>query len=367
MLTFREVARSGSFSEAARALSLSQPAVSQQVAALEREVGLRLMARGPGGLTLTEAGSLMLDHADAVAGRIDLADMQLSELAAAEQSTLRLGASPSALATFVPRAVERLLAARDALEVGIVEGTVDGLAGSVATGELHAAVAFQNADDPRREFEATARTDLFRERFMALLPPSHRLASRKRIRLHELADDIWTVPSREGIVGRSCREALRAARRLPVDRPTRDQRPGGARPRRDPHPHQPGGRPARGEGAPGHRRDRSPGRIRPRSGYRRPPARAGLPGGAEARARPSIGGVRRLFLLVCAVVFVDTAFYAAIAPLLPSYAADLGLSKTAAGVLTASYAAGTLMGSLPAGWLASRFGVKPTLLHRASG
>ena len=72
--------------------------------------------------------------------------------------------------------------------------------------------------------------------------------------------------------------------------------------------------------------------------------------------------MRRLFLLVSAVVFVDTAFYAAIAPLLPSYAADLGLSKTAAGVLTASYAAGTLVGSLPAGWLASRFGVKPTLL-----
>lgn len=72
--------------------------------------------------------------------------------------------------------------------------------------------------------------------------------------------------------------------------------------------------------------------------------------------------MRRLFLLVSAVVFVDTAFYAAIAPLLPSYAQDLGLSKTAAGILTASYAAGTLLGSLPAGWLASRFGVKPTLL-----
>jgi len=72
--------------------------------------------------------------------------------------------------------------------------------------------------------------------------------------------------------------------------------------------------------------------------------------------------MRRLFLLVSAVVLVDTAFFAAIAPLLPHYAADLDLSKSAAGVLTASYAAGTLVGSLPAGWLAARFGVKPTLL-----
>jgi MFS family permease len=72
--------------------------------------------------------------------------------------------------------------------------------------------------------------------------------------------------------------------------------------------------------------------------------------------------MRKLFLLVSAVVLVDTAFYAAIAPLLPKYAADLDLTKSAAGVLTASYAAGTLIGSLPAGGLAVRFGVKPTLL-----
>jgi predicted MFS family arabinose efflux permease len=76
----------------------------------------------------------------------------------------------------------------------------------------------------------------------------------------------------------------------------------------------------------------------------------------------SIASVRRLFLLVAAVVLVDTSFYAAISPLLPEYADKLDLSKTAAGVLTASYAAGTLVGSLPGGWLAARAGVKPTLL-----
>ena len=72
--------------------------------------------------------------------------------------------------------------------------------------------------------------------------------------------------------------------------------------------------------------------------------------------------MRRLFLLVAAVVLLDTAFYAAITPLLPSYVEELGLSKTGAGVLTASYAAGTFLGSVPAGWLAARAGVKPTLL-----
>jgi MFS family permease len=72
--------------------------------------------------------------------------------------------------------------------------------------------------------------------------------------------------------------------------------------------------------------------------------------------------MRRLFPLVAAVVLVDTMFFAAVAPLLPHYSDELDLSKTAAGVLTAAYPAGTFAGSLPGGWLAARWGVKPTLL-----
>lgn len=72
--------------------------------------------------------------------------------------------------------------------------------------------------------------------------------------------------------------------------------------------------------------------------------------------------MRRLFLLVSAVVLVDTMFFAAVAPLLPHYSDELDLTKTAAGVLTAAYPAGTFAGAIPGGWLAARWGVKPTLL-----
>ena len=72
--------------------------------------------------------------------------------------------------------------------------------------------------------------------------------------------------------------------------------------------------------------------------------------------------MRRLFWLVAAVVLVDTMFFAAVAPLLPHYSDELDLSKTGAGVLTAAYPAGTFVGALPSGWLAARWGVKPTLL-----
>jgi MFS family permease len=72
--------------------------------------------------------------------------------------------------------------------------------------------------------------------------------------------------------------------------------------------------------------------------------------------------MRRLFWLVAAVVLVDTMFFAAVAPLLPHYSDELDLTKTGAGILTAAYPAGTFVGALPAGWLAIRWGVKPTLL-----
>lgn len=72
--------------------------------------------------------------------------------------------------------------------------------------------------------------------------------------------------------------------------------------------------------------------------------------------------MRRLVLLCSAMVFIDVAFFSAIAPLLPDYVDDLGLSKAEAGVLSASYAAGTLLASLPAGLVASSVGPRRTVI-----
>lgn len=72
--------------------------------------------------------------------------------------------------------------------------------------------------------------------------------------------------------------------------------------------------------------------------------------------------MRRLLILASTMVFFDVAFYAAIAPLLPDYVADFGLSKAGAGILAASYAAGTLLASLPAGFVATRMGPRRTVI-----
>ncbi len=82
---------------------------------------------------------------------------------------------------------------------------------------------------------------------------------------------------------------------------------------------------------------------------------------ADAHAGEQAGPPRRLVLVIGAVVFVDTMFYAVIAPLLPSLVVELHLSKLSAGVLTAAYPAGTLIGSLPGGWLAAKWGPRATV------
>src|SRR5919206_1849585 len=151
LLTFREVARLGSFSRAAEELSLTQPAVSQQILSLERQLGTRLIDRGPGGLDLTAAGALLLRHADAVSGRLRLATEQLGALVAEERRQLAVGAFPSAIATIVPEALVRMKATEPDLEVSVSEGTQEDLVAAVRDGTLHIAVLFQDAAAPRAD------------------------------------------------------------------------------------------------------------------------------------------------------------------------------------------------------------------------
>jgi DNA-binding transcriptional LysR family regulator len=207
VLTFRVVAHERSFSRAARVLSLSQPSVSNQVALLEREIGARLLNREPGGVRLTGAGEILLEHADAIAERFQLAAGQLAAVAQGERARLRVGAFPTALAALVPAAIARLRVQHPDATVSVEEGSDDELLGRVRSGELHVAVAFQDAAEPRREPPGVERRDLFRERFRVALAPDHPLAERQEVRLAELAGMDWTVAVTDGLIVRACRAA----------------------------------------------------------------------------------------------------------------------------------------------------------------
>lgn len=77
--------------------------------------------------------------------------------------------------------------------------------------------------------------------------------------------------------------------------------------------------------------------------------------------------MRRLLILACSVVFMETTFFAVLTPLLPSYREDLGLSDAAVGVLSGSFAAGTLVMAMPAGWIAAKYGPRRAMIMGVVG
>jgi DNA-binding transcriptional LysR family regulator len=220
VLTFRAVAHQRSFSRAARELARSQPSVSNQVAALERELGMRLLERAPSGVTLTRAGRILLEHADAIAERFELAGAQLADAARGEHLRLRIGAVPTALAAYVPAAVAHLRRRHPDSRVTVDEGTSGELPERVRSGELHLAVSFQDAALPRHEPVGLQRRDLLHEKFVVALAPDHPLAQRRQIRLTELSDEDWTAASADGMIVRACRAAGFEPRVVSI---TRDQ------------------------------------------------------------------------------------------------------------------------------------------------
>jgi DNA-binding transcriptional LysR family regulator len=107
MRVLREVAARGSFSAAADALAYTQSAVSQQIAALEREAGTTLVERNARGVRLTDAGRALVEHADAILARLSDAEAELEAIAGLRGGRLRLAAFPSAGASIMPEAIAR--------------------------------------------------------------------------------------------------------------------------------------------------------------------------------------------------------------------------------------------------------------------
>lgn len=178
--------------------------MSQQVAALEREIGMRLIDRRPGGLALTEAGEVLLGHADALSARLRVADAQIAELARRREARLAVGAFASAMGTVVPDAVARWRATAPDVAVEAIEVSSADAGSGVRDGRLHVAMCFEDASAPPREHEGTRRHELGLEPMDAAVGPQHRLARRRRIPLAALAEDTFVAPSREHLVHRAC-------------------------------------------------------------------------------------------------------------------------------------------------------------------
>ena len=206
----REVAARGSFSAAAAALSFTQSAVSQQVAALERETGTRLVERGVRPVRLTDAGRALVVHAEAVLARLDEAQQELGEIARLRRGRLRLASFPTAIATLVPQAVARFNQRHPEVTLTVLDDHGQGLIRRLARWELDLALIYEHEamGEPDVELE---RTHLLEDAFDLVVPDGHPLAGRASVALEELAEETWIggAPDSayEAIVRHSCRAA----------------------------------------------------------------------------------------------------------------------------------------------------------------
>jgi DNA-binding transcriptional LysR family regulator len=195
----RAVAEHGSFSAAAEALSYTQPAISQQVAALEKQAGTTLVDRTSRGVRLTEAGRTLVDHAEVVLARLAAAEAELEAMAGVRGGRVRLSSFPTAGASLLPPAVALFTERHPDVELSFVEREPDDAAQMLRAAELEVALVFEYGDIGAAEFERLYEGielhHLLDDPLYLALPQGHPLSSKPRVRLKDFAHDTWIQES----------------------------------------------------------------------------------------------------------------------------------------------------------------------------
>jgi DNA-binding transcriptional LysR family regulator len=225
----REVAREGSFSAAAEALSYTQSAVSQQIATLEAETGMTLLERRSRGVRLTGAGRTLVEHAEGILARLHAAEAELSAIAGLRGGELRMASFPTAGATLMPVAIANFRSSYPEVRLTLAEGEPEEIEPRLDAGEFDLGLlfAFSDPEDPTSEQSGPAhgpedvgqsgghgqddgqepggrraaggerltRVELLEDPMYLALPLHHPLAAKRTLRLDELRGEAWVQTS----------------------------------------------------------------------------------------------------------------------------------------------------------------------------
>jgi DNA-binding transcriptional LysR family regulator len=206
MRVLREVAVRGSFSAAAEALSFTQSAISQQIAALERETGTTLVQRNARGIRLTEAGEALVRHAEAILARLGEAEAELEAIAGLRGGRLRLASFESAAATLMPLAIAGFRARHPGVELSMVMGEPEDTLPLLKSGELDLVLGFDSR--VRDEVDGIVRMQMVRDPMFLVMPVDHPLAHKRNVRIADFADDPWIAGNTDcecnRLINRAC-------------------------------------------------------------------------------------------------------------------------------------------------------------------
>ncbi|QLE72250.1 LysR family transcriptional regulator [Streptomyces rectiverticillatus] len=189
--TFHAVVTAGSYSAAARVLGYTQPAITQQMKALERSVGTPLFTRVGRRMRLTEAGEALSRHAETILDSLTAAQQQMSSLTRLRAGRVRVCAFPSASATLIPEALARLAADHPGIRVELLEGEPPDSIRRLVRGECDITLAFTYPGLHEQVPEELVEIPLMEDQLTVLMPVGHHLARRRAVQLADLSEERW--------------------------------------------------------------------------------------------------------------------------------------------------------------------------------
>lgn len=186
----RAVAATGSFSAAARELGCTQPAVSQQMKALEASAGTPLLVRAGREMRLTQAGEALVRHAAGILAGLTAAEEEVAAIAGLRAGRVRLVSFSSGSSTLVPTALAALRAAHPGTRVSLVEAEPPRSEEMLREGDCDVALAFRYGTGGTEWADLVVRP-LLSDRLVGLVPEGHRLADAGSVSIADLADEPW--------------------------------------------------------------------------------------------------------------------------------------------------------------------------------
>jgi DNA-binding transcriptional LysR family regulator len=190
----RELSDRGTIAAAADALHLTASAVSQQLAALERDVGQRLVEPDGRRVRLTPAAHVLLEHAGPLFARLERMQADLDAHARGERGAVRVGAFPTAIIDLVAPAAEALRDHAPGVSLAVTEAEAPGIFDLLVRGEVDVAIAMASSYAPTATDERFTRVELQRDVLDAAVPADHPLAGAPAIELLDLQAETWIVP-----------------------------------------------------------------------------------------------------------------------------------------------------------------------------
>jgi DNA-binding transcriptional LysR family regulator len=200
----RQLDERGTIAAAAEALHLTPSAVSQQLAALEKEVGQRLLEPDGRRVRLTPAARLVLDHAGPLFAGLERMQADLDAHARGEQGVVRIGSFATAIIDLVAPAAAALATTAPGVRLVVHEAEAPQVFADVGRGDLDVAIGIASPYAPRAGDERFTRFELLRDVLDAAVPDDHPLAGEAAVPLAALAGETWISPP----VGWQCEAVL---------------------------------------------------------------------------------------------------------------------------------------------------------------